>query len=291
MAITSSFTTAHKATYPAIDPAQPKLSAKGKSAFVTGAGSGVGAAIAKSLARAGVSHLALVGRTEESLRETQAEIEGFNSGTKVSLWIADIVDAEAISAALKLFAQGVPSGKIDILIANAGYMSNLGSTVDSDPADFWLGFEVSVKGNFNLLRAFQPLAAPDASVIHVATAAIYIPFIPGFIGYRSSKAAATQMFQCFFAENPGFFGLHVHPGLIYGTAQSHKFEDLLNEAGYGEMKNDASLAGDFVAWAVSPEGRFLNGRFVTATWDVDELKAKQAELDSDPSLLTISLVE
>jgi hypothetical protein len=42
-------------------------------------------------------------------------------------------------------------------------------------------------------------------------------------------------------------------------------------------------------WALSPEGRFLNGRFVWANWDIDELKADEKAILADPKRFTINL--
>jgi hypothetical protein len=50
-----------------------------------------------------------------------------------------------------------------------------------------------------------------------------------------------------------------------------------------------ALSGDFVTWAVSPEARFLTGRFVWANWDVDELKDMAPQLAKDPEMFTIGL--
>lgn len=50
-----------------------------------------------------------------------------------------------------------------------------------------------------------------------------------------------------------------------------------------------SLPGGFSVWLASPEARFLNGKFVWANWDVDELKARAKEIESG-SLLSIGLV-
>lgn len=50
-----------------------------------------------------------------------------------------------------------------------------------------------------------------------------------------------------------------------------------------------TLAGDFVNWAISPEARFLNGRFVWANWDVEELKAMAPELAKNPEKFTMGL--
>lgn len=280
----------HKTTYAAINPLLTQLSTRGRSALITGAGTGVGAAIAKSLARSGISQLGLVGRTESSLSKTKAEISALDLNTDISVFAADISDHEAVTAAVKGFAQVTSSGKIDILIANAAHLADLRSITDSDPEDFWLSFKTNILGNFNLLRAFQPLAAPNASVIHISTAAIAIPYIPGYAAYRSSKIAAYKLFETFFYENPAFFGLHLHPGLIFGTASSDKVEESLKEAGYRHLEDDVSLSGDFVVWSVSEEARFLSGRFVSATWNVEELKAKKAELEKNPTMLTMGLL-
>lgn len=50
------------------------------------------------------------------------------------------------------------------------------------------------------------------------------------------------------------------------------------------------LPGDFVVWAVSPEARFLNGRFVWANWDVDELKDDKDEIIANPRKFTLGLI-
>jgi NAD(P)-dependent dehydrogenase (short-subunit alcohol dehydrogenase family) len=279
-----------KNTYPDIDPLRPELSTRGRSALVTGAGTGVGAAIAKALAQSGVSELALLGRTESTLEQTKAEISALGLSGKVFIFVADITDPASLNTAVKTFADSTSSGKIDILIANAAHMSDLKSIVDLDASDFWDSFRTTVLGNFHLLQAFQPVAAPNASIIHITTAAIVMPYIPGYAAYRSSKIAAYKLFETFFYENPGFFGLHVHPGLIFGTASSGKFEESLKEAGYGHLQDDISISGDFVVWSLSEQARFLNGRFVSATWDVEELKSKKTDLENDATLFTVGLL-
>jgi len=49
------------------------------------------------------------------------------------------------------------------------------------------------------------------------------------------------------------------------------------------------LPSNFIVWAVSPEAAFLQGKFLWANWDVDELKAKKEELLAGPQL-TIGLL-
>ena len=45
-----------------------------------------------------------------------------------------------------------------------------------------------------------------------------------------------------------------------------------------------SLAADFLVWAASEEAAFLRGKFVFATWDVEELKAKKGEIEQSGEL-------
>ncbi|OLN97106.1 putative oxidoreductase C663.06c-like protein 1 [Colletotrichum chlorophyti] len=286
MSFPSPTKTYHTKSYAAISPTRPELSTKGKSAFISGGGAGIGASIAKSLGRSGISSLGLFGRTAASLEATKSSIEALSPETKVYLYALDITDADATTDAVDSFAKAI-NGPIDILIANAGYMSDLKTIHDSDSDDWWRAFEVTVRGNFNLLRAFRPFASPDAAVIHISTAAIHLPYMAGFSAYRASKSAATKMFEYFRDENPGFFVLQVHPGLIGGTAMSQKFLSKAKELGL--VFDDIALPGDFTVWAVSEEGRFLNGRFVHANWDVEELKGLTEELGKDRNKFTIGL--
>ncbi|GKT40253.1 short chain dehydrogenase citE [Colletotrichum spaethianum] len=273
-------------TYDAISPSRAELSTKGRHAFISGGGAGIGASIAQSLAKSGISSLGLLGRSVKSLEGTKAVIQALNGETKVYLYAADVTDVNATSEALTSFSESI-GAKIDILIANAGYMADLKSIPDSDPSDWWRAFEISVRGNFNLLRAFHPHASSSASVIHISTAAIHLPYMFGYSAYRASKSAATKMFEYLHEENPDFFVLQVHPGLIGGTAMSEKFASTVEELGL--VYDDIALPGDFVVWALSGQAGFLNGRFVHANWDVDELKGLRDELEKDQSRFTIGL--
>ena len=52
---------------------------------------------------------------------------------------------------------------------------------------------------------------------------------------------------------------------------------------------EAELAGQFVLWLASREADFLNGRYVWANWDVDEMKARAEEIKEDKFLLKVHL--
>ena len=298
-------------TYAAISPARPELSTKGKSAVVSGGGSGIGGAIALSLAKSGISHLAILGRTEKSLQQKKAEIDALGQDTKVQYFVVDLTtDVDAVRKALESFSDSI--GKpIDILIANAGYFADLRPVAEAELSDWWKGFELNIKGNFILLQAFLAKSAKNAAIVHVSTAAIHIPLLPGYSSYRPSKLAATKLFDCVAFENPDKFVLQYHPGVIAGTEMVKKFGPDAKNWPYDKSTfvlrrlhrcmlvlydwlltsfATVELAADFAVWAVSPEASFLHGRFVWANWDVEELKAQKDEIQANPAKFTLGLL-
>ncbi|KAM5354544.1 hypothetical protein ACJ41O_001191 [Fusarium nematophilum] len=287
MALKTSFQPVHKTSYAAISPTRPEQSTAGKNALVTGGGSGIGAAIARSYAWSGVSNLALLGRTAETLLAVKADIEAMKTGTKVWTYQADITDSESTRSALESFAKST-KGKVDILVANAGYMAAANSIPETDGKDWWGAFDISVRGNFILLQAFHPVAAPNATVVHVSSGAIHVPYLPHFSSYSASKLAAYKLFEHYYHENKAEKTvIQFHPGLVADTRMTKKVDYSAENVGF--EPDDISLGADFAVWLASDEAKFLNGKFVWAAWDVNELKAAKDVLAADDSLLTIGL--
>jgi NAD(P)-dependent dehydrogenase (short-subunit alcohol dehydrogenase family) len=227
----SATATYHKDTYPSISPILAHLSTTGKSALVTGAGAGgIGGAIATSLALSGISTIGLLGSSESRLLKTQKHLQQIAPKTLTQIYIADLTDRPAAQRAVTSFAATAPSGTIDILIANAGYLADLSSIEATEPAEWWKGFETNVLGNLNLLQAFLPLASQEkekgdgkgAAIVHISTAAVHLPYLAGYSSYRASKIGATKLFEYVAAEHPELFVLQVHPGLILTTGVADK---------------------------------------------------------------------
>lgn len=100
---------------------------KNKTAIITGAGKGIGRAIAEALAKEGV-HLGLIARTASDLQALQQSLSE-EYGVKVTSAAADISDrtqAEAAVAAIEM-----ELGAVDILINNAG-IASFGTLLDMD---------------------------------------------------------------------------------------------------------------------------------------------------------------
>ncbi len=119
----------------------------GKVALVTGASSGIGAATALALARAGVK-VGIAARRADRLKELKAEIIG-EGGEALDIEM-DVVDPDFVEAGVKKLVEAY--GAIDILFNNAGLMPL--SDIDQLKTAEWLRMvDVNVKGLLNTTAA------------------------------------------------------------------------------------------------------------------------------------------
>lgn len=230
--------TYHTTTYPTISPLRPALSTAHKTVLITGGGSGLGLAYAKSFASSGCTRLAITGRRSSTLLSAAAEIELEYPHTKVLTLPSDVTDREGVIAAFKTAAETF--GKIDVLINNAGYLPSffpLGTESASEADDWWSAFSVNVRGSHNVLSAFLPVAAENATVIQLGSGATNVN-IPGQSAYNASKVAATRVFECFQSENPGFRVVVVAPGVVETGGMHGKTKEHFEEKGYPELPTD-----------------------------------------------------
>ncbi|NVO32752.1 3-ketoacyl-ACP reductase [Hymenobacter lapidiphilus] len=138
----------------------------GKTALVTGAGKGIGRAIALALAQQGV-RVALLARTATDLQAVAQEIEA-GGGPAAVVVTADVADRAAVDAAV---AQALAQlGSIDILINNAG-IGTFGKFMDMEPADWEHIIQVNLLGTYYVTRAVLPQMQKRQSgdIINVAS--------------------------------------------------------------------------------------------------------------------------
>lgn len=134
-----------------------------KTSVVTGAGSGIGRAIAQLFARQG----ALVWVVDRDAASAQAVVEGIRAaGGRAEAAEADISDPAAVEA---LDAR---VGPLDVLVNNAG-IGHVGNLLGTTAADLDRLHAVNVRGTFNLCRAFVPamLERRHGSVVNLASVA------------------------------------------------------------------------------------------------------------------------
>lgn len=163
---------------------------EGRLALVTGAGRGLGAAIARGMAEAG-AEVILADRDAEAVTATAAEIAAL--GAKARAVVLDVTDRDAVKAlADHLLAD---RGGLDVLVNNAGIA---GRAAFDDPAvtDVWdRVVAVNLGGAFNVSQALVPaLIARKGAVVHLSSVA---GFVAGgsTAGYVVSKGAIRSLTQ------------------------------------------------------------------------------------------------
>lgn len=125
-------------------------SIKGKVAFVTGAGRGIGKAVAIALAKEGV-HVGLMARTEAAIKDVAKEIGAL--GVMVAYAAADVSSLEQVEQAVGKLTKEI--GKADILINNAG-IGTFAKLADMDPALWKKIIDVNLMGTYHVTRTVLP---------------------------------------------------------------------------------------------------------------------------------------
>lgn len=146
----------------------------GKTALVTGAGRGIGRAIALGLGDAG-ARLVLLARTEEQLDETRALL--LKRGVPeqgISVAVADLADGKQRAHAI---ADVLAAGRVDILVNNAATVEPLGATAGITAAELRLAYEINVVAPATLTAAVLPgmLEAGWGRVVNVSSRIVASP--------------------------------------------------------------------------------------------------------------------
>jgi meso-butanediol dehydrogenase / (S,S)-butanediol dehydrogenase / diacetyl reductase len=239
-----------------------------RAVIVTGAGTGIGAAVARRLARDGAS-VVLVGRRRDPIERVAA-------ATGQTFVVADASTAEGVE---RIVAATVDAhGGIDGLVLNAGVM--LPGTVAEASVDDWRAtLDVNLTGPFLLARAALPqLLERQGSVVSVASIAA-LRAGPGMAAYCASKAGLVLLTQCLAVEQ-GAAGLRanvVAPGWVRTEMADEEMDEfggprgLDREAAYAEITRNvparrpatADEAAAAVVWLLSPQAAYVNGSVLT----------------------------
>ncbi|GMK43943.1 MULTISPECIES: 3-ketoacyl-ACP reductase [Paenibacillus] len=170
-------------------------SVAGKVALITGAGRGIGRAVAIAFAQEGI-HVGLVGRTLENLHKVAEELKPY--GVKVALASADVADLASITAAVESIRSEL--GAIDILINNAG-IGKFGGFMDLTPEDWTNIIDVNVKGVYYTTRAVLPemIERNTGDIVNIASTAGQRG-APLTSAYTASKAAVIGLSESLMLE-------------------------------------------------------------------------------------------
>lgn len=184
-------------------------------AAVTGAGSGIGAAIAKGYAREGAS-LAVLDIDKEAAEKTAAAIRA--EGGKASAFPLDVTDAKACRAAAAQVAEKV--GAVSILVNNAGIARRNAFAADAGAAakDWQDIIGINLNGVFNVTQAFlEQLRANKGRIVNMGSVQSFVHLrTPTSTAYTASKHGVLGFTKALAAEL-GKDGVRVNaigPGFI-----------------------------------------------------------------------------
>lgn len=183
-----------------------------KVALVTGAGRGIGRAIAIALAEEGAEVIVNYNGSEERAKEVKQTIE--ESGGKASIYKCNVSDFEACETMIREIVK--EHGHLDILVNNAGITKD-GLIMKMREEDFDRVLNVNLKGTFNTIRhsARQMLKQRSGKIINISSVSGILGNV-GQANYAASKAGVIGLTKTM-ARELGSRGITVNaiaPGFV-----------------------------------------------------------------------------
>ena len=249
------------------------LELHGARALVTGAGSGIGRAVAVALAAEGM-RLVLLDRDEAGLRLTAALVRraggggasepgaaeddaaGEDDAQDAVVLVADVTDEAQVRAAVNGF------DRLDAVVSCAGISGPVGSGIEDVTLDQWNAvLAVNVTGAFLVLKHALPAlrAAGSASVVLVSSDSAFVAS-PGMVPYCTSKAALVQFARALSVDlaGTGVRVTTVAPSVVdTPMSRGDLGDEALDDAGFPVQSADEVAA--HVAYLVSPRSRAVSG--------------------------------
>ncbi len=231
---------------------------------VTGAGRGIGKAIAKRFVEGGAK-VAVVSRTEANSQAAAEELNALGKGGAKG-YAVDISDTEAVTALGKQVQDDL--GPVSILVNNAGVTRD-GLALRMSEEDWDTVLDTNLKGAFNAVKAFQRnlLKQPDARIINISSV-IGLMGNAGQANYAASKAGLIGFTKALAKE---FAGRKVcvnaiAPGFISTDMTGELTDDQKAEIQKNIPLNELGTVDDIAAAAVFLAGkgaRYITGQVLT----------------------------
>ncbi len=250
---------------------------------MTGAGRGIGRAIAEKFAEEG-AHVALVSRTRDELDILAEEIS--KVGGTAKSFVADVSDLAQVSEVVAQVEETM--GPVDVLMNNAGVHNGFGPIWEIDPEAWWQDMTVNVRGVFNFCRevSIRMIERGEGRIINMVGGGFSGPS-PNMSGYGASKTAVMRLTETIAAElqDHGVKAFAMGPGLVKTPLNVANMENPVAQK-YMNMKAAFDAGKDIpptVAAGIATEiasGRVdaLVGRVFRPNDDFDKLEARAGEI-------------
>ncbi|XP_057490374.1 uncharacterized protein LOC130776234 [Actinidia eriantha] len=252
------------------NPEDMKTSIEGKNCIVTGANSGIGLAMAESLASRG-ANVYMVCRNKERGENARSKIQSVTGNQNVYLEVCDLSSVNDIkSFTSRLSSKDVP---INVLVNNAGLLEHNRVTTSEG---YELNFAVNVLGTYTMTELMLPLlekAAPDARVITVSSGGMYTAPLNTDLQYSSGQFDGVEQYgrnkrvQVALTEKwaemhkdkgIGFYSMHPGWAETPGVAKSlPAFSKSLS----GKLRSSEEGADTVIWLALQPKEKLVSGAF------------------------------
>ncbi|MAN23342.1 MAG: dehydrogenase, partial [Gemmatimonadetes bacterium] len=221
--------------------------------IVTGAGQGIGRAIAVAMARSG-ARLYLWGLRKKNLLETQTIVSAV--GSEVEVAVVDVSDASEVSKAWKVTVDKWEG--VDVLVNNAGVQGPIGRMHEIDAEIWWNTIENNLRGTFLCSQIVLPTMVEQnwGKIINLSGGGAVTPR-PFFTAYSASKAAIVRLTETLALEvkennidvnaiapgavNTKMLEQRLDAGLSIGQAEYEAAKELVKSGGTNPEK-PAALA-------------------------------------------------
>jgi NAD(P)-dependent dehydrogenase (short-subunit alcohol dehydrogenase family) len=261
----------------------PAVSLEGQVALVTGAGRGVGRAIALAFSDAGAV-VAVCARSKADVTRVGDEIA--DRGGRALPLRCDVTVRHEVEGMVAEIEQ--TAGPVDLLVNNAGQFGPAGPLAATDPDVWWQALEVNLRGPLYCARAVLPsmLARGRGRIVNVCSSA-GLAAIPMLSAYSVSKTALYRLTENLAAETRGH-GVTVFaisPGLVR-TAMSEAaltcgepfIEQWFKDAFASKEDVPADSAANLLVHLASGAADALSGRNIDVRLDVSQLVARVPEI-------------
>jgi 3-oxoacyl-[acyl-carrier protein] reductase len=233
-------------------------------AVVTGAGRGIGHAIALRLAKEG-ARIASVSRTEANARKTADEINEIRADA-AKAYAVDVADQAAVQKAAAQILEDF--GRVDILVNNAGVTRD-GLSMRMSMEDWDTVLDTNLKGAFAFTQAvMRPMIKQRSGRIINISSIAGLTGNAGQANYSASKAGLIGLTKTLARElaSRGITVNAVAPGLIetdMTTVLSDEIrQSILQKVPLGKLGEPDDIAGA-VAYLASPEAKYITGQVLT----------------------------
>ena len=237
---------------------------KDKVALVTGAGRGIGRAIALALAKEGAEVIINYNGSEECAKEVLQMIQA--QGGKASVYPCNVSDFAACEEMIQTVIK--EHGHLDILVNNAGITKD-GLIMKMKEEDFDKVLEVNLKGTFNTIRhsARQMLKQRSGKIINIASVSGILGNV-GQANYAASKAGVIGLTKTM-ARELGSRGITVNavaPGFV-DTEMTKVLSDEVKKAACGQILlghfGKPENIADTVVFLASEKADYITGQVIS----------------------------